>query len=299
MLSELAMPPAQIQTFIRNARTEERKLSHTVDVHIHLSERSDDQLIPFARLNGMKYNLGELLRLMEENGIAQGLLLSPPLKDYAPLPNGKVIELCRKSKGKLSPILTVEPSAQKVRDAIRAASTNKGYVRGFKILLGYIEFFASDPVYAPLYDYAESEELPVMFHTGDTSKSTGSLTHAHPLTLDPLANERGELKIVACHFGNPWIMDVAELIYKHPNVYADISGLSVGGSKYSSMYLDWLSTRLSEAIHFAGGTDKVIFGTDYPIMTHEAAFKLVGKLRIERGDVEKILWKNAKKVFGL
>lgn len=105
------------------------------------------------------------------------------------------------------------------------------------------------------------------------------------------------MKIVACHFGNPWIEDVAELIYKHENVYADISGLVVGGSKYVAPYTDWLANRLSEAIYYAGGCDKVIFGTDYPVTTHRMAISLVEKLHIDSEDREKILARNAKRVF--
>ncbi len=234
---------------------------------------------------------------MDKNHVIHGLLLSPPIKGGVPLPNENVLELCGRSRGRLSPIITVEPTTKQVRQAIRLATESKGYVKGFKVRLGYVKVFADDPVYDPLYDYAESENLPVMYHTGDTADSRGSLVHAHPLTLDVLANKRTELKIVACHFGNPWIGDVAELIYKHPNVYADISGLIIGGSRYFERYANWLIRMLSQAVYFAGGADKVIFGSDYPISTCSAAMALTKKLEIDARDLEKILSKNAKKVF--
>ena len=172
-------------------------------------------------------------------------------------------------------------------------------VRGFKIRLGYLKVFADDPVYGPLYDHAESEELPVMFHTGDTATSDGSLEHSHPLTLDRLANSRPGLRVVICHFGNPWIQDVAELIYKHPDVYADISGLAVGGSKYTDGYLDFLAQQLTHAIYYAGGAGKVIFGTDYPVSTQAMALDLVRRLKVDDADRGAILSGNARKVFGL
>ena len=111
---------------------------------------------------------------------------------------------------------------------MRLARAQRGVVRGFKIWLGYRRVFARDEVFDPLYDYAEEHRLPVLFHTGDTASSAGSLVHAHPLTLDEVANEREGLKMVVCHMGNPWIADTAELLYKHSNVFADISGLVVG-----------------------------------------------------------------------
>ena len=269
-----------------------------VDAHIHCSELPDDGLLLYAQFNGLEYTLSELLRLMKENDVEKGLLLSPPMKNGAPAPNSKIIELCKKSGNVLYPVLTVEPEGLSVLHALDDAREHKGYVKGFKIRLGYVEVYANDPVFDPLFDFAEAENLPVMFHTGDTASSTGSLTHAHPLTIDPLANSRPEMKIVICHFGNPWISDVGELIYKHPNVFADISGLVAGdGAKYAAKYMESLSNKLSEAIYFAGGVEKVIFGTDYPVETYSMGLSLVRKLKIDEEDMQKILRENALKVF--
>jgi uncharacterized protein len=273
-------------------------LSSAIDAHVHLSEDPEDELIPYARLNGLKYDLEELLGLMRSNGIGQGLLLSPPLRGGKPSPNERVVELCKRSSGVLSPVFTVEPSRVEVEHALDLARTIRD-VRGFKVRLGYLKVFADDPVYAPLYERAESEGLPVMFHTGDTATSDGSLEHSHPLTLDRLANSRPGLRIVICHFGNPWIQDVAELIYKHQNVYADISGLAVGGSKYTDGYLDFLAQQLTHAIYYAGGAGKVIFGTDYPVSTQAMALDLVRRLKVDDADRAAILSGNARKVFGL
>ena len=270
-----------------------------IDAHVHLSERSDDGLWPYASRNRLEYTLEELLGLMRRHHVERGLLLSPPLVDGRLLPNDEILRLCNRSRGRLSPVLTVDPTAKEVRAALRLAEESRSEVKAFKIRLGYIKTFARNPVFDPLYDYAESEGLPVLFHTGDTATSDGSLVHSHPLTLDALANAREELTIVACHFGNPWFDDVAELVYKHPKVYADISGLSVGGSKYAERYLDWLAQKISGAIYFAGGAEKVIFGTDYPVTKYSDALTLVRKLEVDRRDKELVLWRNAKRVFRL
>src|SRR5205809_2810467 len=119
------------------------------------------------------------------------------------------------------------------------------------------------------------------------------------LTLDGLANKREGLTMVLCHFGNPWFEDVAELIYKHPNVYADISGLITGSKGYAEKYVEWLAKKISEAIYFVGGAEKIIFGTDYPVTKHSEALDLVRRLDVEEGDKEKILWSNAERVFRL
>jgi len=273
-------------------------LQRIIDAHMHLSERRDDALNHFAQKNRLRYTLGELLGTMRMHKIVRGLLLSPPLRGGAPLPNENVIRLCGRSGGMLAPVITVEPTGMEVKAAVKLAEENRKEVKAFKVRLGYVKASAESSVFDRLYDYAESESLPVLFHTGDTAFSTGDLSRSHPLTLDGLANKREKLTIVLCHFGNPWFEDVAELIYKHPNVYADISGLTTGGA-YAEKYAEWLSRKISEAIYFAGGADKVIFGTDYPVTKHADTLALVRRLEVDDRDKEKILWRNAERVFGL
>jgi predicted TIM-barrel fold metal-dependent hydrolase len=272
-------------------------LDEIIDVHIHCSELDDDILFAFAKANHLKYNLDELTHLMKTNNVVSGLLLSPPLSSGHPVPNERIIKLCRKTADKLFPVLTVEPSRNKIEECVKLAKEEKGFVKAFKILLGYFEVFPDDKLFSPIFDYAESSDIPVMFHTGDTATSDGSLRHAHPLTLDPLANTRQELKIVVCHFGNPWIMDTAELLYKHKNVFADISGLVAGSSTYSRKYLNFLGQKLSEAVYFIGNTDKILFGTDYPIETYKDALYLTKRIKVQESDRDKILCGNASKVF--
>ena len=274
-------------------------MRRVIDVHIHLSERRDDALRPFAEMNGLKYTLDELLHSMQEHSVVHGLLLSPPLRDWDPLPNDAVVKLCSRSGGVLSPVLTVEPTPRQVKRAVGFAKELGRGAKAFKIRLGYVKAGADSKVFAPLYDYAESVGLPVLFHTGDTASTTGKLALSHPLTLDELANKREELKMVLCHFGNPWFDDVAELIYKHQNVYADISGLTTGGGSYPKKFAEWLARRLSEAVYFAGGAEKILFGTDYPVTRYPDALEVVERMEIKEADREMILWRNASKVFGL
>lgn len=268
-----------------------------IDVHAHCSNRSDDALISYARMNGLRYNLEELLVEMKKNNVTSGLLLSPPLESGLPLPNEDLMLLCERSEERLSPILTVEPNAASVSSAIRLAQKERFRVKGFKIRLGYVPVFADDPVFEPVYEYATQERLPILYHTGDTASSSGSLDRSHPLTLDRVANKRSELRMIICHMGNPWISDTAELVYKHPNLYADLSGLITGNSRYLDRYVSSLASRIQDAIYFAGGADKFLFGSDYPVQSYENSFALVRRLEVEPDDLQKIMWKNAERLF--
>jgi hypothetical protein len=274
-------------------------VQRVIDAHIHLSERRDDKLLRYAQRNGLRYTLDELLSDMRMHNVERGLLLSPPMESGAPLPNEAIINLCRRSGGMLSPVVTLEPTKKEVAAAVRLTESNRREVKAFKVRLGYVKASAESPVFREAYDYAEAEGLPVLFHTGDTASRNGDLARSHPLTLDRLANEREELTIVLCHFGNPWFEEVGELIYKHPKAYADISGLTTGGGRYAHMFVQWLARKISEAVYFAGGAEKVLFGTDYPITKYSDALTLVKMMKVDEADKERILWRNAKKVFGL
>lgn len=269
------------------------------DCHLHLSEHAGDALRRYARLNGLAYTLDELLAQLEENGFVGGLLLSPPLEDGGAVPNTHILELSDRSGGVLSPGLTVEPDPRWVEECLKLFSENRGLVKAFKIRLGYVRVSPLHPVFSKVYEAAEENGVPVLFHTGDTATPSASLSHAHPLLLDELASSRPTLKVVLCHFGNPWIMDAAEVAYKNPNVYVDISGLFTGGGAYRDKYLGWLAQRVSEAIYYMGGAHRVLFGSDYPVEALGEALGFARSLKVSAEDLERMLWANPKEVFSL
>ena len=49
-------------------------------------------------------------------------------------------------------------------------------------------------------------------------RRSASLT---PLLVDDVAVDNPDVKFVMAHFGNPWLIDAAEVIYKNDNVWAD------------------------------------------------------------------------------
>jgi len=60
-----------------------------------------------------------------------------------------------------------------------------------------------------------------------------------------------------------------------------------------------LAKKISESIYFAAGAEKIIFGTDYPVTKHSETLALVRRLEVDEPDKEKILWRNAERVFHL
>lgn len=169
-------------------------------------------------------------------------------------------------------------------------------IKGIKILLGYHEIMPTDKKLFPFYKLCEKYGYPVIFHTGDTLGPKAKLIYSHPLNVDSLAADFPNLKIILAHVGNPWTIDAAEVIYKNPNVYGDISGLfldSIGG-RYEELMLK----RLNELITYCG-KNKLLFGTDFPLIDSKSYVKFANKLDLDKDGKEFLFHKNAEELFRL
>ncbi len=168
---------------------------------------------------------------------------------------------------------------------------------GVKIYLGYYPFYAYDAVYQPVYRIAARHGVPVVFHTGDTYSERGLLKYAHPLAIDEVAVEHRDVNFMMAHFGDPWVLTGAEIVYKNPNVYADLSGLIVGTGKDLAKALDGrFLDHLRHALVFADSYDKLLFGTDWPLIPVKDYIEFIKKL-IPKEHHAQVFYETALKVF--
>lgn len=170
-------------------------------------------------------------------------------------------------------------------------------VVGMKIYLGYYPFFAYDEVYEPVYKLAEKYQLPVVFHTGDTYSERGLLKYSHPLTIDEVAVKHRNINFMMAHFGDPWTLTGAEVVYKNSNVFADLSGIIVGTEKElmeksEGRFLD----HLRHALVFADSYDKLLFGTDWPLIPIKPYIEFIKNLIPEEYH-EAVFYQTAVKLF--
>ncbi|KMK74923.1 amidohydrolase family protein [Alkalihalobacillus pseudalcaliphilus] len=185
------------------------------------------------------------------------------------------------------------------QDALAAIELNaqKPEVVGLKIYLGYYPFYAYDDVYKPVYALAKKYNLPVVFHTGDTYSERGLLKYSHPLTIDEVAVIYSDITFMIAHLGDPWTLTGAEIIYKNSNVYADLSGLLVGTDKeIERLNQTNFFDHLRHAITFADSYDKLLFGTDWPLVPVGPYIEFI-KTFIPVEHHEKVFYLNALKVF--
>jgi predicted TIM-barrel fold metal-dependent hydrolase len=161
-------------------------------------------------------------------------------------------------------------------------------IRGVKVVPSMEERYPNAPFWYPLYEALSFSRHVILFHTGQTFFPGTKLKYNHPLHLDEVAVDFPNLSIVMAHFGFPWFLDALSVARRHPNVYVDISGLSLSA-------LDLMPWRLIES----SIPEKVIFGSDYPICRPSEVVNLLDGLPIQSKTKERILGENACRVLGL
>jgi uncharacterized protein len=183
-----------------------------------------------------------------------------------------------------------------------------GKVVALKCYLGYLHFGPDDPRYVPYYRLAARYKLPVVFHTGDTFATKAKVRFAHPLLVDDVAVDHPDVRFVMAHFGNPWLMDAAEVIYKNDNVWADLSGILVGdephfqldetGEPPADTLWAMMLPELQRAYTFAEKHDRFLFGTDWPLAPM-AGYRRFVESFIPKEHRDLVFEKNARALFDL
>jgi uncharacterized protein len=271
-----------------------------VDTHLHLSRWWPDPAHTWYR-SDLDYTVGGLLAEMDGAGIDQGLtiqIFEAPTASDAWVESRDIFET---SHGRLRPVVTVDPTkgSQTVADAI-ALWESEPNVAGVKLFPGYQAFYPHEARVAPIYEFARRRGLPVLIHQGDTLDPNGRLKYARPIEVDEVAVQYRDVRFVLCHFGNPWIDEAAELVYKNSNVYADTSGLLAHPSapQFERM-VEQSRFRLTQAIVAIGAVDRVLYGSDWPLEELRTAVGLVERLDLPETDRAKILGENARRLFRL
>ena len=171
-----------------------------------------------------------------------------------------------------------------------------GLVKGIKLYPGYDKYAINDPSLETVFRIAAKYDVPVMIHTGDTYSKEAKVRQAHPLLVDDIAVDYPDVKFVICHLGNPWFQDTAEVLYKNENVYADMSGLTLGNFEYR--FERYIKQRVEDMIVYMGDPGKqVMFGSDWPLVSMETYVKFFENLAFEDPARENIAWRTAARLF--
>lgn len=140
--------------------------------------------------------------------------------------------------------------------------------------------------YYPLYATCVELGVPFFTQAGHTGPLRTSETGRPIPYLDDVALDFPELVIVAGHIGHPWTMEMIAIARKHPNVYIDTSAYT--SRRYPAELVEYMKT---------DGAHKVLFGTNYPMLTPDRALEHAASLELDDRGSELFLHGNARRLL--
>lgn len=134
-----------------------------------------------------------------------------------------------------------------------------------------------------IYELCEGR-LPMLLHTGDCRYDYSNCNR-----LIPILERYPDLTVIGAHFGGWSVWEEAtKQLCGYKNFLVDCS---------SSLYA--ISPETAKELIMIYGTDRVLFGTDYPLWTPESEIERFMKIDLTDRQREDILYNNAKKLFSI
>lgn len=146
----------------------------------------------------------------------------------------------------------------------------------------------NDKLYYPLYVKCIELGIPFCTQVGHTGPLMPSETGRPVPYLDEVALTFPDLTIVGGHIGYPWTDEMIGVAWKHANVYIDTSAYLP--RYYPPQLLHYMKTY---------GREKVLFGTNFPQLSHEACIGQVKEIGLSEEIEALFLRENARRVFKL
>ena len=153
---------------------------------------------------------------------------------------------------------------------------------GLKLHPDFQKFNIDDKKAYPIYEAAQSLNMPILFHTGDKR-----YTYSAPKRLKKIVNDFPQLKVIAAHFGGYSEWDNAlDVLKGEENVYFD-----------TCSSLMFISPRKARSLISKYGTEKMFFGTDFPMWKHDEELERFMHIKLTDEQNRKILSENFKEFF--
>ena len=208
--------------------------------------------------------------------------------------NDEMLEAASENLDVLIPFVSIDPHKGKLGVREARELIERG-ARGFKFHPNTQAFWPDDQAFYPLYEVIAEAGLIALFHSGTTGIGAGMpggggvhLKYSNPMAVDDVAVDFPELKIILAHPSFPWQDEALAIAVHKPNVYIDLSGWSP--KYFPANLIQYTNTQLKH---------KMLFGSDYPLITPDRWLADFEKLPIKDDVRPKVLKDNAVRLLGL
>lgn len=244
------------------------------DMHAHMGEFRG-MYIPFPEP-------AEMVRRMERAGVKMAAFSHHLALSSPDAGNGSAIAAARKYPGRLKVYCVVNPHYPEMTDETIQEYPGCGDVcAGLKLHPDAHKVALTDGLYARAMEFADRNELLVLSHTWGGSSYCGA---AH---VREIAGRYTKLKFIMGHSIHGEWDEAAAIAAEHENVYLELCAV-----------LDERAGILEKLVA-AAGSDKILFGTDFPWFSHHYYIAGVLAAGISDDDRRNIFYRNAVKLLGL
>jgi len=174
--------------------------------------------------------------------------------------------------------------------ALERAVRDYGFI-GAHYYPHWFELAPDHPKWYPFYAKCCELDIPVQLQVGqsliyDPNRPLRSV--GQPITLDAVACDFPELRLIGIHVGIPWAEEMIAMAWKHPNIY-------IGCDAHSPKY--WPQS----FVHYINtfGQNKVVFGTDYPVLDFKRTRDEIEALGLRPEAKRKLFRDNALRIYKL
>jgi predicted TIM-barrel fold metal-dependent hydrolase len=240
--------------------------------------------------------LEQTIERMRSAGIEHGFLIAPKsgrpgLAGCYHMPPEVVAAAVEAHPERFSGLIGIDPytGMDGVRELERAVS-EQGFI-GAHLYPHWFELPPDHAKYYPFYAKCVELDVPIQMQVGQSmiySKDHRSRSVGQPITLDAVACDFPELKLIGIHVGIPWTDEMIAMAWKHDNVY-------IGCDAHSPKYWPESFVRYINSY----GQDKVIFGTDFPVLDFARTIAEIEALGFKPEVLEKLLRDNVRRVYKL
>lgn len=236
----------------------------------------------------------DMLRLMDASGIEMAFLLAAKvgqlgLKGSWHIPMEEVARAVERHPTRFRGIMGIDPTEGMagVR-ALESAVRNHGFI-GAHLYPHWFEMAPDHARYYPYYAKCVELDIPIQMQVGQSMVYVADRplrSVGRPVTLDAVACDFPELKLIGIHVGIPWADEMIFVAYKHPNVYI---GSDAHAPKYwPPSFVNFINTY---------GQNKVLYGTDYPALSFERTRREIDGLGLRPEPYRKLMRDNAAKLY--
>jgi len=245
------------------------------------------------RCTGQERLLSELpleltISMMDQAHVSRGLICAWWSPTGPLISNDEVAAFVQKYPGRLVGVASVNlyRPMEAVRE-LRRCVKELGF-KALRIVQWLWNLPATDRRYYPLYAECIDLDIPFCCQVGHTGPLCPSEPGRPIPYIDEVALEFPELKIVGGHIGYPWTTEMIAVATKHENVYIDTSAYVA--KRFPAELVTYMQKN---------GRKKVMFGTNYPMVTAAMCLKDLDSLQLTEEIKKLFLYENAQRVFGL